>query len=76
MLTHIAHDCQTNEIVQLFTDNPRKELIERFSELDGSCSCHPMYVDSKSKDETFLQGWIINGRWLEIYSVTPMRIKK
>lgn len=76
MLTHVAHNCQTNEIIPLFTDNPRKELIERFSELDGSCSCHPMYASSKLGDESFLIGWIISGRWLEIFSVTQMRIKK
>ncbi len=73
MLTHVAHDCQTDTIISLFTDNPQKELIEKFSELDGSRSCHPMYVNSKSGNETFLIGWIINGRWLEVYSVTGMR---
>ena len=69
MLTHIAHDCQTNELIPLFTDDSKKELVEKFASL----SCHPMYVNSKLGDETFLIGWIVGGRWLEVYSVTAMR---
>lgn len=69
MLTHIARDCQTNETFHLFTDNPKKELLSMFERK----TAEPMYEDSKSGDKTFQTGWIIAKRWLEIYSVTPMR---
>jgi len=68
MLTHIARDCKTNETFHLFTDEPRKELLELFDRKQSE----PMYVDSKDGDKTFHIGWIIAGRWLEVYSVTPM----
>lgn len=72
MLKHIARDCQTNETFHLFTDDPHQELLENFDRR----SSEPMFVDSKSGDETFMTGWIIARRWLEVYSVTPMRIKQ
>lgn len=78
MLTHIARDCRTNEVFQLFTDNPRRELQKKFNCKTseplfkiGFTIC-AMYVDS---EETFQIGLIVAGRWLEIYSLSPMRQK-
>lgn len=69
MLTHIARDCQTNETLHLFTAHPRKELLGML----GKSRAERMFVDSKSRNKTFQTGWIIGGRWFEIYSVTQMR---
>lgn len=69
MLTHIARDCQTNETFHLFTNNPLQELLEMFD----SRTSELMYIDSKDGDKTFQTGWVIAGRWFEMYSVTPMR---
>lgn len=71
MLTHIARDCETNEIFHLFTADPQQELLEMFLRKTSE----PMCVDSKSGDETFQTGWIIAGRWLDVYAVTQMRQK-
>lgn len=72
MLTHIARDCRTNETFHLFTENPCQELQKMF----GGKTSKPMYVDSKDGDKTFQTGWIICNRWLEIYSVIPMRVEQ
>jgi len=69
MLTHIARDWNTGEIFQLFSDCPRTELLKMF---DSLC-CQKLYVDSKSGGQTFVTGWIIAGRCLQVYSVTEMR---
>lgn len=71
MLTHIARDCRTNETFNLFTANPLEELLEI---LDRRTP--------ESEDETFQAlvhqnhqiGWVIDGRWLEVYSVVQMRV--
>lgn len=72
MLTHIARDCETNETLHLFTEDPKKELLEMFDRKTAD----PIYVDSGDGDETFQTGWTIANRWLEVYAVTPMRVKQ
>lgn len=72
MLTHIARDCQSNETIHLFTEDPKQELLEHFDRK----TAEPMYVDSKTREHTYHTGWIIAGHWLEIYKVEAMRIKQ
>jgi hypothetical protein len=72
MLTNIARDCQTNETIHLFTDDPRTELLSLLQRRTSE----PMFEDSKDGKETFQTGWIVAGRWLEVYSVEAMSIKQ
>lgn len=72
MLTYLARDCNTNETFHLFTDDPLKELLEKFDRKTSE----PMCVDSKDGNKTFHTGWIIASRWLQVYKVTEMRIEQ
>ena len=71
MLKYIALDCQSNDTIHLFTDHPRKELLDR----QGKKSAARMYINSKDGSKTFHIGWIIGGRWFEVYSVCHMRVE-
>jgi len=48
--------------------HPRKELCEKL----GSSHVQKMYVDDK-KGNSWWCGYIIAGRWLDLYKVEPLR---
>lgn len=66
-LTYIAID-QNGYTYHLYTNFPRKELIEMF----GVSSAQKMYCDDK-KGKSFHIGYIIDDLWLKLYKVEPFQ---
>ena len=67
MKNHMAID-QYGETYHGLGAYPRKELMERLDRKHAA----KMYI---GHEEMFHVGYVIAGRWLNIYEVTPMRKK-
>lgn len=61
-----ARDQYGNSIM-LYSEHPRKELMEKLY----AKHCDRIYVDKKSDGRSVHVGYVIQGRWFTFYNVTP-----